>query len=171
VALVSETARAVKARGGTVSFDPNLRAEMLDAPGLRAAMAEILSLTDLFLPSGAELTLLTEARDEEAALAELRGRGIAVVHKLGPAGATLHDAAGRLHQPAFPAEEIDPTGAGDCFGGAFVVFWLRGMDRAEALCLAAAAGACAVEMRGPMEGARDLAVLRRLVESPSVGSA
>ena len=59
VALNIETAEAIKARGGTVSFDPNLRKEILSVPGMRDAMLRILSLTDLYLPSGEELTLLT----------------------------------------------------------------------------------------------------------------
>jgi sugar/nucleoside kinase (ribokinase family) len=53
-------------------------------------------------------------------------------------------------------EEIDPTGAGDCFGATFVVCWLRGMDPAQALSLAAASGALAVTKQGPMEGAASM---------------
>ncbi len=157
-------ARSIKARGGTVSFDPNLRKEILDAPGLRPAMDEILQLTDLFLPSGEELTLLTRGKSEHAAVAELLGRGIgAVVQKLGAAGARYHDRNGSLFQPAFAVEQIDPTGAGDCFGGAFTALWLRGTEAAEALALAAAAGAHAVSRRGPMEGVADLDTLRGFV--------
>ena len=33
---------------GTVSFDPNLRKEMLAVEGLNAAMVDILSMADLF---------------------------------------------------------------------------------------------------------------------------
>lgn len=164
VRLNLEAARAVKARGGTVSFDPNLRKEMLAAPGLRDAMTEVLRLADLFLPSGEELTLLTEARTEAGAVAELLDAGVrAVVLKKGAEGASYHDAGGALTVPAFPAEEVDPTGAGDCFGATFVSLWLRGADPAEALELAAAAGALAVARRGPMEGASDLTALRALV--------
>ncbi len=50
------------------------------------AMAEILSLADLFLPSGEELALLTRAEDEDGAMAELRAMGLTVVHKLGARG-------------------------------------------------------------------------------------
>ena len=160
-ALVLGAARAAKGRGGTMSFDPNLRKEMLGAPGMADAMAEALALTDLFLPSGDELTLLTAADEEAGAVRELRAMGMTVVHKLGAAGVRLHDGEGALFQPAFAVEEVDPTGAGDCFGGAFTALWLRGADRAEALRLAAAAGALAVSVRGPMEGVRDLEALRR----------
>ncbi len=160
--LALEAARAVRARSGTVSFDPNLRPEMLGAAGLAEAMAGILALTDLFLPSGEELTLLTRADDPPGALAELAAMGATVVHKLGAEGARLHDREGTLLQAPFAVREVDPTGAGDCFGGAFTALWLRGTSRAEALRLAAAAGAHAVGVRGPMEGVADLAALRRM---------
>ncbi len=147
----------VKARGGTVSFDPNLRREILGAPGMRHAMTRILGLCDLYLPSGGELTLLTTAQTKAEAIAELLRRGPrAVIHKAGAAGVSWHDRNGALHQPAFAVTELDPTGAGDCFAAAFTCFWLRGMPLAETLCLAAAAGALAVTRRGPMQGAATL---------------
>ena len=52
---------SVRSRGGTVSFDPNLRKEILAAPGMRDALEQVLSQTDLFLPSGDELFLLSDA--------------------------------------------------------------------------------------------------------------
>ncbi len=160
IAFNIEAARAIRAKGGTVSFDPNLRKEILAAPGMAQAMQAILSMTDLFLPSGPEVTLLTRATDEAVAIAELLGHGItAIVHKQGSKGVTFHDAAGQRFVPAFTVQEIDPTGAGDCFGGAFNALWLRGGDIDGALTLAAAAGALAVTKRGPMEGAAGLDTL------------
>ena len=151
-------AGAIKARGGSVSFDPNLRKEMLAAPGLQQAMRDILVMTDLFLPSGEELMLLTEATDEQAAIGEILDLGIGViVHKKGAAGACLYDCNGIVDTPSFAVEEVDPTGAGDSFGGAFTAHWLRGTPPGEALRYAAAAGALAVTKRGPMEGVCDQA--------------
>ncbi len=162
VAFNLVAARQIRERGGTVSFDPNLRKEILSAPGMAEAMQSILKMTDLFLPSGAEITLLTQAQTETGAVAELLSAGIsAVVHKQGATGVALYDAAGRRFVPAFQVEEVDPTGAGDCFGGAFTALWLRGLPTDEALTLAAAAGALAVTRRGPMEGAFDMATIRR----------
>ncbi len=160
--LALAAAAAIKARSGTVSFDPNLRPEMLGAPGMAKAMAGMLALADLFLPSGDELTLLTRADDAPGALTELAAMGTVVAHKLGAEGARLHDREGTLVQAPFAVREVDPTGAGDCFGGAFTALWLRGVPRAEALRLAAAAGAHAVGVRGPMQGVGDRAALERL---------
>lgn len=156
-----DAARAIKARGGTVSFDPNLRKEILSAPGMAEAMQAILSVTDLYLPSGEEIGLLTQSRDEAAAVAELLAGGVrAVVHKRGARGAACFDAAGQHFVPPFTVQEIDPTGAGDCFGGVFTALWLRGETVERALTLATAAGALAVTRRGPMEGAATLAAIR-----------
>ena len=86
----------------------------------------------------------------------------AIVLKRGSNGATYHDATQTLHHPAFPVAEVDPTGAGDCFGAAFVTFWLRALPPAQCLTLACAAGALAVTKRGPMEGAGTLAEVEAL---------
>lgn len=161
-----EAARAIRAKGGTVSFDPNLRKEILDAPGMREAMQTVLSLTDLFLPSGDEIALLTSAKDAANAAAELLAAGIrAIVHKQGAKGVTFIDASGTRFVPSFTVEEVDPTGAGDCFGGAFTALWLRGEDVDRALTIASAAGALAVTQRGPMEGASSLDAIRTFAAS------
>ena len=156
--------RRIKGKGGTVSFDPNLRPEILEAPGLRAALEETLAATDLFLPSGEELTLFTQARDEAGAVAELQERGIAhIVLKRGAAGASHFGPDGRCDSAPIAVEEIDPTGAGDCFGGAFVALWLAGEDPQTTLRYANAAGAFAVTRLGPMEGVASRADLDALL--------
>lgn len=151
--IVRSALASIRARGGTVSFDPNLRKEILAAPGMREALEEVLSQTDLFLPSGEELFLFSDAGDAESAAADLLGRGIrTIVLKRGADGSVCFDAAGTCSVPAFPVDEVDPTGAGDTFGATFLTFWLRDRPPREALTFANAAGALAVSRMGPMEG-------------------
>jgi 1D-myo-inositol 3-kinase len=50
--------------------------------------------------------------------------------------------------PAFPASEVDPTGAGDCFLAGFAVGLLRGWDAIEAARFASFCGALAVAQAG-----------------------
>lgn len=164
--MTARVAAEIKARGGTVSFDPNLRKEMLAQPGLREAIEAVLSFTDLFLPSGDELFLGVETAEVDAAIAQHLASGIkAVVHKRGAEGATFYDGTQALNQRPYPAEEVDPTGAGDCFGGAFTALWTAGESPAECLRLAAAAGALAVMKRGPMEGAEHAETVRAFADS------
>ena len=154
VEIVLRALEQVKSRGGTVSFDPNLRPEILNLPGLREACEMLCRRCDLYLPSGAELTLFTEAKEERAAVAEILGHGVkAIVHKRGAKGAAYFDVQSNLVQPGFAVEEIDPTGAGDCFGATFVSCWLQGLPPDRCLAYAAASGALAVTRLGPMEGA------------------
>lgn len=160
VEAAEQAVKHVKAQGGAVSFDPNIRKEMLAFPGMREALGAVLRQCDLFLPSGPELTLLTEAASEEGAIAEILGLGVsAIVVKRGRDGASWHDRDGALHLAAFPAVEIDPTGAGDCFGATFVTCRLRGRSVEDSLRYANASGARAVGVHGPMEGTSSLAEL------------
>jgi tagatose kinase len=152
--VAREAVARITARGGTLSFDPNLRPEILDTPGLREALDEVLAQTNLFLPSGEEIYLFTEAHDEAAAVKELLDRGVGdIVIKRGSQGASHFNRAGRTDVAPLSMDEVDPTGAGDCFGGAFVSFWLAGASPETALRFANAAGANAVTKVGPMEGA------------------
>ncbi len=156
----------IKGKGGTVSFDPNIRKEMLALPGLRAALTHALARCDLFLPSGPEIFLFSEATDERAAIRDLLDRGVpAIAVKRGAAGASFHSAAGDVFVAGFAVEEVDPTGAGDCFGAAFVTGWLRGLAPEAALRLANACGARAVAVRGPMEGASTMAEAQAFLAS------
>jgi tagatose kinase len=166
--LVLDAARRIRARGGTISFDPNIRSELMHLSGLREALETVFAMADLFMPSGNELFLFTKAQTEEAAIREiLDGGRKAVVVKRGLEGASWFSREGHVSVPAYRVEEIDPTGAGDCFGATFVCCWLRGMAPAEALALANASGALAVRKRGPMEGAATADEIAGLVRSAS----
>lgn len=157
-ATVLEALAVVKGQGGTVSFDPNIRKQMLEAPGFAERLQLVLAATDLFLPSGEEMALFV------ADAVELLDRGVrAIVHKQGAEGARYVDGTADIYQAGFTADEIDPTGAGDIFGATFVVGWLNGLDPAVNLRRACAAGALAVTRRGPMEGVSTAAELDRFL--------
>ena len=160
VEIVMQAVETVKTRGGTISFDPNIRPEMLSLPGLRRACEALFRRCDVFLPSGPELYLFTAAKTEKSAVTEILNNGVrAVVHKSGADGASYFDATTHLTQPGFEVEEVDPTGAGDTFGATFISCWLRDMTPSRCLAYAAASGALAVTRQGPMEGAASQAEL------------
>jgi sugar/nucleoside kinase (ribokinase family) len=165
--VVNEVKKAmeiVKAGGGTVSFDPNIRKEMLDIPEMRAALELMLQRTDIFLPSGAELLLLTAAQTEEGAIEALFSLGVSrIVIKRSAQGASYRDGTRAVDIPAYVVEEVDPTGAGDCFGATFVTCLLQGISIEDSLRYANAAGALAVSRRGGMEGISSFAELRVVV--------
>ncbi len=150
----------VKRQGGAISFDPNLRGAMRDDPEISAALDFMLSQCDIFLPSGGELRLLAGADADQAAADHLLRRGVScIVHKQGANGAIYHDKDGMIALPGHRVAEIDPTGAGDCFGATFITCRRLGYPVRQSLAYANAAGAIAVSARGPMEGNSSFAML------------
>jgi fructokinase len=115
----------------------------------------VIAQADLLLPSGEELALAAGVEGEEGAVAALIDRGVGeVVLKRGERGSTWFGPGGRrIEAVGFAVEEVDPTGAGDCFGGAYVACRRLGMPPEQALLYGNAAGARNVTVRGPMEGA------------------
>ena len=63
-------------------------------------------------------------------------------------GARVHDSGRWRKIGAFPAREIDPTGAGDVFATAFLVRLRETNDVAESTRFASAAAACSIEAPG-----------------------
>jgi sugar/nucleoside kinase (ribokinase family) len=63
-------------------------------------------------------------------------------------GARVHQRGRWRAIDAFPAKEVDPTGAGDVFAAAFLVRYHETGETGEAARFASAAAACSVEGRG-----------------------
>ena len=167
---VSESARQACLRameyvppGATVSFDPNIRPEVLSVEEIRALCRPVLERADVFLPSTGEAAMLTGIADDEAACRALSDGGKIVVLKRGAAGCRIYSAGRELDVPGFAVEEVDPTGAGDTFCGAFTVALIEGMELPQAGRFANAAGALAVTRKGPMEGAPTRAEVQLLI--------
>lgn len=168
IAAMKRAVSLVKAFGGTVSFDPNIRKEILTSGPMREALTHFLAQADIFLPSGGEVMMLVDAATEADAVARILDLGVKeIVVKRGAAGATAYAAGQRFDVGPFAVTEVDPTGAGDCFGGTYVACRIAGMVPADALALANASGALAVTQQGPMEGASTLAQLRAALAQTS----
>ncbi|NIE58447.1 MULTISPECIES: sugar kinase [unclassified Burkholderia] len=115
--------------GAKVSFDTNLRLKLWPLPRARAVMREALRQTDICLPSWGDVTALTGANDRDAIVDAMLEHGPQVVAlKLGKEGAYVATPNERRVVPGFTVEAVDATGAGDCFGGAFVARIVAGDD-------------------------------------------
>lgn len=165
--VIDHAVGVVKARGGTLSVDPNIRKELKLDAATETRFASLVAMADLLLPSGEELERAAGVDGEAAAIRRLFEAGVGeIVLKRGAAGATCFTRDGkRVEAPAFAVEEVDPTGAGDCFGGAYVACRRLGFSPQHALTYASAAGARNVTRRGPMEGAGTRAELDDFIAS------
>jgi sugar/nucleoside kinase (ribokinase family) len=135
----------VLAAGGQVSFDPNLRVGSAGAAAVPPGFERLIEGASLVLPSAGEL----EPFGADAA--SLSRAGAVVCETLGKEGARLHHGGTVTEIAGIPTEEVDPTGAGDVFSGAFLAIYLRSGDPILAAREANAAAAAHVKALGPME--------------------
>jgi sugar/nucleoside kinase (ribokinase family) len=136
----------------------------------RQALAPYMAEAAVLLPTVDEARTLTGlAADDEAATALLGGKERIVVLKRGAEGCSVYSMQDRLQDrldvPGFVVDEVDPTGAGDCFNAAFLLGLDAGWDLGRVARFANAAGALAVTRQGPMEGAPTVQQINELIDS------
>ena len=83
-------------------------------------------------------------------------------------GAQVHQRGRWRSIDAFPADEVDPTGAGDVFAAAFLVRYYETGNTAEAARFASAAAACSVEGEGASRIAGRRPIELRMKEHPEI---
>ena len=153
--------------GARVTFDPNVRFELLAGRSAGEVLDPVLRRCKILFPGEKEAQLLGGEEDPERAVAALFRRYPleVVVLKRGRRGCTVYGAGTRQEVPAFRVREVDPTGAGDCFDAGFLCGLLEGRPLRECARIGAAAGALNARAFGPMEGrisrAAVAAMLRR----------
>jgi len=103
-----------------------------------------------FLPNAPEAMAFTGKSDPWAALYSLADRVPVAVVTLGPQGAVAVDSETGEEEwvPSLPVPASDPTGAGDCFGAAFVVGCLAGWRLGDRLRFANLCASLAVQEVG-----------------------
>ena len=149
-------ADAARVAGATVVLNAAPLSDA-DDPLLR----RLLDLTDVLVVNQTEATALAPMGEDWPALARtLPGRSNVIT--LGAGGAVAHDGAATWWQPAFPAQVVDTTGAGDAFCGALAQSLAAGLDLRTAVRRGCAAGALAVGRLGAQSAlptAAELAVV------------
>jgi sugar/nucleoside kinase (ribokinase family) len=147
--------RKLRAGGVPLSFDPNVRKELLGDPGYRRTVDELLELSSFILPSEEDTAVLFPGETFDSFAPRLIAGGAQVVAlKRGADGARGLTRSGEAADlPAFAVPVVDPTGAGDCFCATLVTLLAsEEFSFVDALRRANAAGALAVGKVGPMEG-------------------
>jgi sugar/nucleoside kinase (ribokinase family) len=140
--------------GGNISLDPNLRPELMPLDQAKVALDPFLKVADLILPNAAEARAITGENDDDRAVEALSIKDdVLVVLKRGSAGCSIYRTGKRIDVPGYTVEEVDPTGAGDCFSAAFIAGLEAGWSLDAVGRFANAAGALAVTKLGPMSGA------------------
>jgi len=140
-----------------ISFDPNLRPELLSVEKIREICKPVLKKSRIVLPSGGEAYTLTGEKDLLEAGKKLLKEGVEIVGiKNGSKGSLIFSEDSILNVPAFKVEEVDPTGAGDMYDAAFIVGYMKKWPLLKIGEFANAVGAIKVTKFGPMEGPKNI---------------
>ena len=141
---------------GRIFLDPQGLIRLLGADNRvihqcnQVEFGKIVKLVDFVKPNESEFETITGEKDSILALKRLREMGAAVpIVTLAERGSILLDGNTRYRIPAFSTRAIDPTGAGDVYGGSFVTEFMRGGKIVDAALYASAAASLMVEQVGP----------------------
>ena len=149
--LVERLLTAANDRGVAISFDVNVRRQLLRGRDPRKVLEPLAAMADLLFLSEDEAELMFGGSDAETikqARRDIRAATV-VVHRADGAFAveeTVSESAG------YSVEVVDTVGAGDAFVAGFLSGRLRGWSTEECLDLANACGACAVTVPGDLKG-------------------
>ncbi|MBC5660484.1 sugar kinase [Anaerosacchariphilus sp. NSJ-68] len=147
-----------------VCFDPNIRPEALSEEEIRKLCMPVIRRADIIFPSKSEAAMLTGCATDEEGCRSWAADGKIVVLKNGDQGCRIYSGTEAFDVPGFSVEEVDPTGAGDTFCGAFLTGLTEGMSLEDCGRFANAAGAMSVRKQGPMEGAPSRAELEAFLQ-------
>ena len=148
---IMRSVRLAKKHKVRISFDPNIRPELLKGQ-IMDYYKEIIDETDILLTGKTELASIFGIETDKAIKNLLEQKDRIIVIKDGSKNTSVHTRQEVFSVSPFPTVVVDATGAGDSFDGTFLAMLCEGKDLRTAAIYGNAAGAKAVSKRGPMEG-------------------
>ena len=169
-AEIVKTAKKFREAGAKISFDPNIRPELMNGAD---TPKEILAMTSVFMPGVAELKMMAGCDTVEESVAKLFENPVLeiIALKRGSKGCTIYTRdAEPLDFGIYPIKPVDATGAGDSFDAAFLCGIIDGKSILEATRQATSAASLNTAAFGPMEGKISPETVAELIEAnPQVG--
>jgi 2-dehydro-3-deoxygluconokinase len=129
-----------KAKGKIVAFDPNLRPRLwASAEEMRTVVSDGAKAASIVMPGFDDEAVHFGDASVDVTVERYRALGAGtVIVKDGAKGATIGDANGTIHVPAFTtARIVDTTSAGDSFNGGYLACIARGDAPRDAAAFAA----------------------------------
>ncbi|MFX1565814.1 MAG: carbohydrate kinase family protein [Promethearchaeota archaeon] len=144
--------------GASITFDPNLRLNLWQK-GIRecqTTIRELLTYTDIFLPSEEELTLLMGSKDLDKAVLRAHESGPSTVCvKRGPHGSYVSHRTPcgenqEFFQSPYPVQVVDTTGAGDGYDAGLLAGLVNQLPLQEAVLWGTAVASLVITKMGAM---------------------
>ena len=152
---ILKTMQMLKRRGVKISFDPNVRLEMMRDKAVLDMLKDVFNNSSILMPGVSELKMFTGEDDLTKAIDKVfQSPSLELlVLKNGSKGSQIYSKNGlEVEQPIYKVVQEDATGAGDSYDAAFICGLAEGRSLTEAAKMGAAAGALNVVAFGPMEG-------------------
>jgi sugar/nucleoside kinase (ribokinase family) len=131
-----------------------------------AGIRDMLAHTDYFFPSYDEAKAISgETEPEKMAQVFLDAGASHAGIKLGSQGVYVRDNNGEFRIPAFPAEVVDTTGAGDNFMSGFIAGLLSGWELRDCCLFGSAAAALCISKVGPMTAVKSFDQVQQVLET------
>ncbi len=164
---IERAASQVLQRGGKISCDPNARPELMEDKQVKTALINLIEKSSYLFPSNSDLEFLYPDCSEQQAIEKLLSLGVETIALTrGEEGSVIFTQDNEpLSLSGHTVNEVDPTGAGDCFCGTFLALLAQGQSVEMCGRYANAAGAIAVTKRGPMEGNSDLNMIENFMRA------
>ena len=169
-AEILKAVAAFAARGARISFDPNLRVELLGPRGLEEVVQPVLARCAVLQPGVEELLMLAGERTVEGAVRRMftHAQMEVIALKRGARGCTIYTRERSFDLGVYAVEPVDPTGAGDAFDAGFLCGLVEKRPLEECARLATAAAALNTAAFGPMEGKIDSRTVGEMMRHPLV---
>ena len=140
--------------GAKVSFDPNIRGELLYGRDINKIVDPVMENCSILFPGIEELLLITSECSIDAAVRKVlsNGKTEIIALKRGSKGCTVFTKDTKFDLGVYSVKPVDATGAGDCFDAAFLCGLLENKSLLDCAKLATAAASLNTATFGPMEG-------------------
>ena len=165
---ILKTVNMMKSNGVKISFDPNVRLEMMRDKSVLNMLQEVLNNSSILMPGVSELKMFTGKEDIDSAIESVFDNPMLeiLVLKNGSHGSQIYTRKGlEVSQPVYKVIQEDATGAGDSYDAAFICGIAEGKTLTEAAKMGAAAGALNAAAFGPMEGKINPEAIKQMIEN------
>jgi len=168
-AAVIKAVDAAFSVGIPISFDPNIRSEIMDRETILELYKPVIDKATVIIPSSGELNwMYGDDKSEKEIISDLlSGNCNFVITKEGREGCTIYSKDIELHTDAFLIDEdliIDPTGCGDAFCAGIIYGFLQDWPQDKVAFFANAVGGLTGTRKGAMEGIRNFEEVRKFLE-------
>lgn len=152
--------------GAKISFDPNIRPELLGNRSIGDIVGPVMENCSVLLPGIEEIQLLSGESDIEKAVTKLfqNNKLELIAMKKGKKGCTVYSRTEKIDFGVYDVKAVDPTGAGDSFDAAFLCGLDENRPLLDCIKLATAAASLNTAAFGPMEGKISLRNVQKMID-------